>query len=121
MREELPHLRVALISIFRAAVFQSNWCRVLHIRNEVRDGGTSKCAANAIVVRLGRSERQVTAVARTREHDPVFVESGLGRYPVQQRANVFHRVLAAQAIIEPLERTAEAGRSAYVRIDQRNT
>src|ERR1043165_1784475 len=65
-------------------------------------------------------ERHVAAIAPAHDHDSVRVEVRLLLDPVEERADVLHRVLALESVVELEERLPEPGRAADVRVDHRD-
>jgi len=100
-------LGIAFVSVLGTTIFEANRRGFLHVGQEIRDARSLEHAPDAVVVGNRRRQREIAAVARAREHDPILVEARLRRDPIQQRANVLDGILAPHAVVEPLERLAE--------------
>src|SRR5262249_56352616 len=82
------------------------------IHPEIQNG-----PSNAVAVPPRYGKRQITAVAFALNKDPFGVKVGLSLDPIQQGADVFHRVLAFHAVVEIEKRLAVTGGPAHIWID----
>ena len=64
------------------------------------DADNVDAGAQAVVEVHHAGERHVAAVAAAGDQHAAGVEVGLGRHPVEQRADVLHRILALHAVVE---------------------
>ena len=116
-RHELAHRGVALVAVLGPSKVSAVSLRAFEERDEVRDADDGEERAHAVAVARGDGEGHVPAVTAARHHDAARVESGLSLYPVEQRADVFVRVLALHAVVEREEGLAVARGAADVRVD----
>ncbi len=114
------HLRNALVAVLGAAIVGPGGIGLLEIGDEVRDRGSGQRAPQPIAVGLGHRVRHEAAVADTGDHHAVLVERRLLRDPVEQRADVLHRILPLGPVVHTPERLAEAIAAADVRIQNRD-
>src|SRR5262245_38854607 len=102
--EKLGDLRIPLVTVLRPAKVAAVRFGIAKERREVRNAHDIEGAADPRVVVCGDRQRHVAAVTAARHEDARRVQLRLPSDPVEQRADVAHRILAQQPIIQFEER-----------------
>src|SRR5258705_1115338 len=74
---------------------------------KIEKWGGGEATANHFALGVCCGERQIPAVARTGYHHLRLVEIGSGRDPIEERADIFDRILTFASIVEMSEGLAE--------------
>ena len=104
----------ALVAVFGTAQVAAVVLGVLEEGAEVRDADHVDAGADAFGVVDHRRQHHVAAVAAAHNAHAVGVEFGPAADPVEQGADVLHRVLAQQAVVQLQVGLAVTGRAAHV-------
>ncbi|EEF93634.1 hypothetical protein CATMIT_01733, partial [Catenibacterium mitsuokai DSM 15897] len=113
--EHRLHLRDALVAVLGAAQVAAVALGVVEEGGEVGDDDHVDAGADAVAVVHQRSQHHVAAVAAAVHAHALGIELGLLADPVEQRADVFDRILALLGVVQAQVSATIAGRAAHVR------
>ncbi len=106
--EKLADLRIALVTVLHAAQIAAVRGRPLEKAHEVGNAHHVHGAADPAVEMERRGQRHVAAITAAGDQDALGIEPRVAGNPVKQRADVLHRVLALESVIERQKRLAIA-------------
>src|SRR5690606_8606635 len=112
--EERRDLRIALVAVFGPAQVAAVALGIAQEGGEVGDADDVDAGADAVGVVHQRRQHHVAAVAAAGDAHAARIQLRLCRDPVQQGADVLHRILPQQPVVELQPGLAVAGGSAHV-------
>mmetsp|Transcript_51026 Transcript_51026/g.120869 ORF Transcript_51026/g.120869 Transcript_51026/m.120869 type:complete len:319 (-) Transcript_51026:1165-2121(-) len=118
--EPLAHRRVALVSVFHPPELTPVAGSVGEKRNEVGDPHHVDAAADSVAEVDQTRQHHVPPIAPAPHCNPLRVEPWLRCDPIEQRADVFDRVLALFGVVERHKHLAIPVGATHVRINHRH-
>ena len=112
--QEGVHVRIALVAILHPAQVAAVVLGVGQEGDEVGDADDVDAAQQPVAIVGHGRQHHIAAVGAAIDHHAVGVQVGPGGDPVQQRADVAHRILPLEAVVQAHIGAAVAGRAAHV-------